>query len=239
MTSCADDFCLADTEFDGDMTRNRSIKYHLWRALGADLSRAYAHMPGTVTAGYAGELIKKELGHLMRQSGLFEEFLEDVSESAAEFDFQLMSNRAKVSLMWHDPQMPEPKRCFGFPFKRLSEGEYGERMVGRDLQSRSLWDPPIDGEGKPVELVVAPGLVSNGNDMFGYAVVDWDTRRWRWPMVATVDLFPDESGPCETTEATAGATSKVEAAAVATETTEAATGATEVTEAAVGATSKV
>ncbi len=141
----------------------------------------------------------------MCQSEWLADFFDAVSDSAADFDFQIMSNRAKLSLMWQDPQIPEPKRCFGFPFKRLSEGEEGERMVGTELRSRNYWDPPFNGEGKPVELVVAPGLVANGTDMFSYAVINWETLRWRSPMTAAVYLTPEETGTSEV----AGATSKV------------------------------
>ncbi|KAI0414700.1 hypothetical protein F5X98DRAFT_365626 [Xylaria grammica] len=193
-------------------------EYNKWRSVSAEL--ALKKTPGgrTIDPGYVIQRIDSNLGYLA-QSPLVGG-LRSIGSLAAGYDTAMLICRVKPMLVWTDPLKQDEQTAFyGFPFttkddpKRERLGTHDDfgvwqesRMVAKKPLSNSDDTDALQAasEGKPVQLVITPGVVTRGclvrvNHILEAS--DWHMIYWRHYMgVLVPGSFKSPIKPATTTD---------------------------------------
>ncbi|KAI0399343.1 hypothetical protein F4802DRAFT_610935 [Xylaria palmicola] len=190
-------------------------EYNKWRSVTAELALHKSYKQATIHRDYVGKLIDSNLGYLMkpfRNHGR-STHQERIGDLAAGYDVTLLICRVKPRLVWTDPfKQDEQGVLYGFPFtnkvdpkQEIIPGAYDDahKMIDTRMETEK---PRINcgeapevlrtiSEGKPVQLVISPGVMTRGwtvmKDHRPFAT-DWHLMFWRHPMIVVV---PDTFDP--------------------------------------------
>ncbi|GAP83027.2 hypothetical protein SAMD00023353_0400180 [Rosellinia necatrix] len=194
----------------------KSAAYNKWRSASAEIALHSCTNNKTIDPDCVLKVIHSNLGYLMkplryRPSSLKESRL---ARLAVAYDSFLLVSRVKPRLVWTDPfQQDEQGVLYGFSFTNTLNRE-SEFMTHNEIERGHVYETRMEverdirktrktrggsttpesmralSEGKPVELVVSPGLMTRGMMDLGGGVIPVASRlhkmAWRHPMVALV-----------------------------------------------------
>ncbi|KAI3316701.1 hypothetical protein HD806DRAFT_552086 [Xylariaceae sp. AK1471] len=180
-------------------------EYNKWRSVSAEL--ALKKSPGrlSIDKHYVMKRVDSNLGYLMKSFEGGGNVLRNIGLMAADYDTAMLITRLKPMLVWTDPlKQNEQTASYGFPFitkddperERLGaadgNGKWQQiRMVAKACAADSIdiVELQATSEGKPVQLVISPGVVTRGCErMTNHKLegCDWHMIYWRYYMQVLV-----------------------------------------------------
>ncbi|KAI8624132.1 hypothetical protein F5Y19DRAFT_480898 [Xylariaceae sp. FL1651] len=198
-----------------DHPRWYTSEWNKWRSVSAGLALQHSSKQRTVHSDYVAKLIDSNLGYVMIKPSKFSSSLRDkICQRTGKYDAILLIYRNKPRLVWTDPlKQDEQGVLYGFPFTNKVDPEQEIIPGGQDdeylrvetrIETVESWILRRDveknkllrttSEGKPVQLVTSPGLVSRGWVVFrnnrSFAS-DWHLTAWVHPMIVVVPEMLD------------------------------------------------
>ncbi|KAI1307058.1 hypothetical protein F5Y03DRAFT_405661 [Xylaria venustula] len=213
-----------DTNDNNDCTSISKVKDHRmwytsefnkWRSVSAELALQKSYKQVSIHRDYVGKLIDSNLGYLMKPFRNYRPSTnqERIGDLTATYDATLLICRVKPRLVWTDPfKQDEQGVLYGFPFTNKVDPK--QEMIsgahdddGTFIETRMETEKPrVDSgeepevlrtisEGKPVQLVISPGVMTRGWTVLKDnkpLATDWHLMFWRHPMIVVV---PDTFDP--------------------------------------------
>lgn len=188
-------------------------EYNKWRSVSAELALKRSNNQVSIHWGYVDKLIDSNLGYLMKPfiKDSFE--MHEIGAEVAGYDATLLICRVKLRLVWTDPfKQDEQGVLYGFPFTNKANPEQ-EIVLGRTDDEGNYIDTRMEtvkprlnsgkypkelrtiSEGKPVQLVISPGVMTRGRTILKNHqpfATDWHLMYWQHPMIVVV---PDTFDP--------------------------------------------
>ncbi|KAI1160931.1 hypothetical protein F5B18DRAFT_654130 [Nemania serpens] len=187
-----------------------TYEYNKWRSISAELALECSGHFGSISPDYVNRLINNHLGYLMikpPQNHNQPTYEERIGGIVSRYDACLLICPVSARLVWTDPLQPYKQGTLhGFPFT-IEIDSTKEHVVSFDIETGQTYDvrmevqKPMDAidedldelrevsEGKPVQLVVRPGLVTRGCTTFKNhksVLTDWHLLSWRYPLTTVV-----------------------------------------------------
>ncbi|GAW21858.1 hypothetical protein ANO14919_113840 [Xylariales sp. No.14919] len=178
-----------------------SAEYNKWRSVSAELALKKSPTRGSIDPDYVIKRIHSNLGYLMRSTSVGDFGVKGIGSLAAEYDTAMLICRVKPMLVWTDPlKQDEQTALYGFPFITKDDPErerlgthnaFGIWQKSRMVAKKGLSsndDTEVlraTSEGKPVQLVISPGVVTRGCIVtvnHKPKASDWHVIYWRYYM---------------------------------------------------------
>ncbi|RWA04495.1 hypothetical protein EKO27_g10610 [Xylaria grammica] len=169
--------------------------------ISAELALNKSPTRQSIDPDYVIKRINSNLGYLMKSSPMGDYDLKAIGSMTAEYDTAMLICQVKPMLVWTDPlKQDEQTALYGFPFITKNDPErerlgthnaFGVWQESRMVAKKGLSNTDdlevlqATSEGKPVQLVINPGVVTRGCIVtvnHKSKASDWHVIYWRYYM---------------------------------------------------------